>query len=474
MPTDLAPLVERAFQVPPSEQSGPVPIQGAIPAYLRGTCLWNGPGRHQRNDFRYRHLLDGDGMVSALTFSDSGAYFRNRFVRSEKFTREEAEGRPVFRTFGTSFPGDELKRGIGLVSPVNVSVYPFAGTLLAFGEQGLPWELDRTTLETKGLYTFGGQLNEITPFSAHAKVDHHTGELFNFGVSFSATAPTLNVFRFAPDARLIYRKRVSLPYPASTHDFAISEHYVAVFVSPYVLRMDRLMNEGATLIDALSWEPERGSWLIVTSRETGEEVLRVPAGHGYCLHMVNAFEDAGRLIVDYVDYPKPLYPEYQVIPELFTDTFGGHPVRLTIDLASKAVVDRRELEYCASPDFPAHDPDLMGRAYDHFWMLGISKSGQPGRKFFDHVVRVDWSTGMVERGFAPAGCYFGGEPIFVPDPSNPRESGVVICQQLDAEQMTSSILVWNAFDLASGPMATIPLEKPIQPQFHSTFDRHPR
>ena len=45
--------------------------------------------------------LSGDGMVSALTFSDSGAYFRNRFVRSEKFTREEAEGRPVFRTFGT-------------------------------------------------------------------------------------------------------------------------------------------------------------------------------------------------------------------------------------------------------------------------------------------------------------------------------------------------------------------------------------
>lgn len=81
---------------------------------------------------------------------------------------------------------------------------------------------------------------------------------------------------------------------------------------------------------------------------------------------------------------------------------------------------------------------------------------------------------MVERGFAPAGCYFGGEPIFVPDPSNPRESGVVICQQLDAAREASSILVWNAFDLAAGPMATIPLEKPIQPQFHSTFDRHPR
>ncbi len=305
-------------------------------------------------------------------------------------------------------------------------------------------------------------------------MDHHTGELFNFGVSFSTANPTLNLFRFAADGHLVYRRRVSLPYPASTHDFCLSEHYAAVFVSPYVLRMDRLLNERATLIDALSWEPEQGSWLIVCSRETGEEVARLRVGHGYCLHMVNAFEKDGHLIVDYVDYEKPLYPEYQVIPDLFTDTFAGYPVRLTVDLAAPAMVGRRQLEYHASPDFPAHDPDLLGREYDHFWMLGISKSGTPGRKFFDHVVRVDWSTGEAEIGMAPPGCYFGGEPIFVPDPAAPSSSGVVICQELDAERQASTILIWDAFDLAAGPRARVPLDSPIQPQFHSTFDRASR
>jgi hypothetical protein len=39
-------------------------------------------------------------------------------------------------------------RDLALASPVNVSVYPVAGRLLAFGEQGLPWELDPVTLET--------------------------------------------------------------------------------------------------------------------------------------------------------------------------------------------------------------------------------------------------------------------------------------------------------------------------------------
>jgi len=37
-----------------------------------------------------------------------------------------------------------------LEPPVNVSVYPFAGSLLAFGEQTLPYELDPVTLETRG------------------------------------------------------------------------------------------------------------------------------------------------------------------------------------------------------------------------------------------------------------------------------------------------------------------------------------
>ena len=184
---DLAPLLERAFALDVREDAGaPVRVDGTLPSYLRGTCLLNGPGRFERGGVRYRHWLDGDGMVAALHVGDDGARFTNRFVRSGKFTREEADGRPVFRTFGTSFPGDQLKRGIGLESPVNVSVYPYRGALLAFGEQGLPWALDPVTLETRGLYTFGGQLNEITPFSAHPKIDHRTGELFNFGVSFSA------------------------------------------------------------------------------------------------------------------------------------------------------------------------------------------------------------------------------------------------------------------------------------------------
>lgn len=466
---DLSPAIERVFAIDVVERSqAAITIEGTVPGHLQGTCYFNGPARFERAGLRYRHWLDGDGMVCALAFGPDGARLTNRFVRSEKYVREEAAGRPIFRTFGTAFAGDTLKRGVGLESPVNVSAYPFGGVLLAFGEQGLPWELDPRTLETRGLYTFGQQINELTPFSAHPKIDYRTGELFNFGVSFSAATPVINMFRFRADGTLAYRKRLRLPYPASTHDFAISERRIVVYVSPLVLRMEALLQEGATVMDALAWKPELGSQLIVASRDNGDEAARIDVGGNYCLHMVNAFERDGRLVVDVVEYDKPLYPEYQVIPNLFSDTFRGRPVRLTIDVEAGAVVDRAQLAYANSPDFPSHDPALTGRAYDHFWMLGMSRAGRAGRKFFDEIVRIDWPTGSCEVWQAPALHYLGGEPLFVPDRSRPG-TGSVICQLFDAERRRSSFVVFDAFHLGAGPVATLTLPSPVPMLFHSSF-----
>jgi all-trans-8'-apo-beta-carotenal 15,15'-oxygenase len=407
-------------------------------------------------------------MVCALRFSDDGVQWTNRFVRTTKFVEEETAGRPIFRTFGTSFEGDALLRGVGLESPANVSVYAYRGRLLAFGEQGLPWELDPVTLETRGRFTFGGQLNEIAPFSAHPKIDADTGELFNFGVSFAQDRPALNVFRFGGDGRLVYRRRLALPYAASIHDFAVSGDYLVFYVTPLLLDVGAMLQKGATVMDALSWEPERGSQLILLSRDTGHLVSSIPVGHRYCLHLVNAFERDGRLHVDVVEYEKPLYPEYQIVPDLFTDTFRGHPVRFLVDPSAGTILDRRDISYSCSPDFPAHDIAATGHPYGEFWMLGIGSAGRAGRKFFDQLVRIDWNSGGAEVYQAPKGHYLGGEPAFVPQPGEPG-SGVVICQSFDAERIASSMVVFDAFHVAKGPIATIRLPAPMPLLFHSVF-----
>lgn len=468
---DHAPLIERAFTLDVHEHACDVSLEGTLPPVAPGTCYWNGPARFARGGIQYRNWLDGDGLVCGLSIGNGPPRVGARFVRSEKFVQEEAAGRPLFRMFGTAFDGDRLKRGIGLEASANVSVFPYGAALLAFGEQGLPWELDPETLATKGPYTFDGQLNEVTPFAAHPKFDPRSGEMFNFGVSFSAERPTLNVFRFGADGRLVYRRRVPLPYPSSIHDFALSASYAVFYVGPFVLDIAALMQGGAPLMKALHWEPERGSHLMIVERATGELVSSLPIGRKYCLHLVNAYEASGRLIVDVVEYERPIYDQYQVIPALFTDVPVASPVRLRIDLSTYRIVERRELEYSCAPDFPAHDVEQTGQAYSEFWMLGISATGQAGRKFFDELVRLHWETGEVETYRAPAGHYLGGEPLFVPDPEA-SGGGVVICQSFDAARAASAFVVFDASHVSRGPLATIRMSSPVPPLFHSSFLRH--
>jgi carotenoid cleavage dioxygenase-like enzyme len=101
-------------------------------------------------------------------------------------------------------------------------------------------------------------------------------------------------------------------------------------------------------------------------------------------------------------------------------------------------------------------------------MLGISKTGQAGRKAFDQVVHADWARPeQVEVWQAPPGCYLGGEPAFAPNPSG--GGGAVICQQLDGRTGESAFLVFDAFNLSRGPVARLGLASPLHLGFHAFF-----
>jgi carotenoid cleavage dioxygenase-like enzyme len=122
--------------------------------------------------------------------------------------------------------------------------------------------------------------------------------------------------------------------------------------------------------------------------------------------------------------------------------------------------------YTRAPDFPAIDPDLTARPYSEFWMLGISATGAPGRKFFDELVRIDWSSpGRCEVHRLPAGRFFAGEPALVRGPG--RAEDLVVCPVCDPAADRTSIGVFRARGL--DPIAMLPLRDLLPPLFHSTF-----
>lgn len=467
---DYAPHLESAFLLEPRELSYVVKqIEGQVPTFIRGTYYLNGPARFERSGFHYRHWLDGDGMVCALRFEEGQVRFTSRFIRSQKLIAEEKAGSPVFRGFGTTFEGDVLKRRIMLESPVNVSVYPYHDSLLAFGEQGIPYELDPLTLETRGEFNFGGALNDISPFAAHPKFDRKTGETFNFGVAFSTNEPVLNFYRFDAHGALVYRQRLRLDYPCSLHDFGLSQSFAIFYLSPYVLNLNSFVLEGRTLMDSLNWEPERGSRLLVVSRETGTRIASIAIGSKHCLHFINCFENKDQLNVDVLELERPIYDQYKTVPDLFTDVCEGQPVRYVIDTENGELCARRELDYRFAPDFPSIDTRRAAQSYEDFWMLGISNTGRCGRKFFDHLVHANWNGDSPSDIYqAPAEHYLAGEPIFIPDASREAE-GAIICQIFDARRVEGFFAIFDACDVAAGPIARLRLEAPIHFGFHAVF-----
>jgi carotenoid cleavage dioxygenase-like enzyme len=487
---DLAPGLEQLFSFVPEERSYEVrEVRGTLPRWLRGTCYWNGPGRFRRGDLRYRHWLDGDGMVTALRFDGDGrgVHLANRFVRSAKWTAEEEAGRALFRTFGTRFAGDRLVRGIALESPVNVSVIPFAGKLFACGEQGLPWELDPVTLETRGPFTFGGALNPVSPFAAHAKLDPASGELYNFGLSYARERPSLHLYRFDAGGNLLARRRVPLGRPVSMHDFCLAPRHAVFHAGPYHLDLQALMAGGSTLLEALRWEPEAGSELLIVPRhphhgsrpaaggaDPDADVVRVPVERGYCLHGIGAGEDeAGRLVVDLLELDRPVYDQYLDLPDMFPTVGPGRPVRLVVDLERRQVVERLQLGYELAPDFPVTVPRPGAGPAGDAWMLGISAAGRQGRKFYDQLVHCDWRRGAGQAPAvwqAPSGQYLTGEPALAAHPAPGMERDVVlVCPLFDATRGESRYLIFNALDVESGPCAEVRLEAPLPTAFHAAF-----
>jgi all-trans-8'-apo-beta-carotenal 15,15'-oxygenase len=462
---DWAPRLEDVFQPVSWEGSAKLTgITGTIPQWLRGSYYLNGPACFARDGMQYKHWLDGDGMIRALHFSDSGVEFAARFVESIKLRDERAAGRFLYRGFGTAFSGDQLRHKLMLEPPINVSVYAAAGKLLALGEQALPYELDPVTLETRGEFDFHGSLNAVSPFAAHAKIDGH---MVNFGISFSAT-PQLNLYEFDESGKLLKRRRQSIQYQYSIHDFGVTPTRAIFFLSPLIMDFQRFWGTGISVMESLDWRPELGSNLLVMPRAGSSAApFQVEAGNRYCLHFINCFEDGNRLTVDLLELDEPVYKEYEPLPDVFATVAPARPVRLVIDCEAQKLVDRTEMDYVLTPDFPSIDQHRLGKPYHDFWMLGISAAGKPGRKFFDELAHGSWSKGAGDVYRVPRGEYLGGEPAFAGN----GDEGIVIVQHYAPEAGTCEFLLFDAFAVNKGPIARLPLPGFTHPGFHSCFHR---
>ncbi len=307
---DLAPVAVRAFQPVESEVDVSLAAEeGGVPADLRGVLYRNGPGSLVVGDTPQRHPFDGDGMVSRFAFEPTGVRYRNRFVRTREWQREQRAGRMLYRAFGTNLPGGLATNALRMrfKNAANTSVVRHGGMLLALWEGGLPHALDPESLATLGRFDYGGALRPRSPlekiligelpFAAHPSICAGTGELWSFGLAV-APRPTLLVHRVNADGSWRETRRYPLPRASFVHDFVLTSRWAVFFLTPVRFDVARALSGRSSPVDAIEQDPGAPLSILMVPRDGGEPRTL----HGdpcFVFHFFGAHEDErGRVVVD--------------------------------------------------------------------------------------------------------------------------------------------------------------------------------
>ena len=262
-------------------------IEGELPRELNGALYRIGPNPHFKPLGRY-HWFDGDGMVHAFILRDGRAAYRNRYVRTDGLKAEMKQGRALFG--GLIEQAREMAPDLPpFKNAANTNIIGYANRLLALFEAGLPHELKPLTLETVGLFDFGGKLGG--PMTAHPKFDPVNGDLLFFG--YQPFPPYATWYRAGRDGKLIESRPIDTGLPVMMHDFIATDNYAIFFVCPSVFHIENAA-AGKPLI---MWEPDHGTRIGAMNRKTGD-VKWFQDEAFFVFHFLNAYEENGSLIVD--------------------------------------------------------------------------------------------------------------------------------------------------------------------------------
>jgi carotenoid cleavage dioxygenase len=432
-------------------------IVGELPRTLNGTLYRNGPDpQFPAADPRQDHWFLGDGMIHAFTLHDGKASYRNRWVRTAKWRAENAAERSLVSGFG----GNPAGAAFANEGVANTNIIWHAGRLLALEEAHLPVELEPASLVTRGQQSFDNGLKG--PFTAHPKTDPVTGELVFLGYSASGPlTPTITYGTIDRRGAVTRFEQFEAPYCSMVHDMAITERHAIVPVLPLSGSMARAQAGGPPF----AWEPELGSHIALIRRDKGVASLRwFRMEPCYVFHILNAWEEGERVIVDVMQYDAPpLFPN----ADGSKSTAGNDArlVRWTLDpTAGTDAVTRQQLD-----DMPGEFPRLDERRTGLTNRFGVVPSKVRTDGPLDTLVWHDLARSSRTTFTLPDGDGLS-ETVFVPrSQSAPEGDGWLLAVAWRGTERRSDLIVLDTSDVAHGPIATVQLTHRVPFGFHGNW-----
>ncbi|HJV64380.1 MAG TPA: carotenoid oxygenase family protein [Geomonas sp.] len=459
-----------------TEHSYQARVDGALPAELRGTLYRNGPGLFDRGGVRKRNLLDGDGMVQSFTFHGSGVHYRNRFVRTRKFVEEEAAGHFIYPSWSTQAPGGLWANFMRsrFQGQAGITVFPWRGQLYAFDECSLPYQLNPVTLDTVGVSTLG--LGEgFTIYAAHAKIDPVSGEWLHFGVLYGPS-PKLHITVFKPSGALKLHRSIPMPSNVYIHDWFVSDRHFIISFHPVQIDFWTVFFGRKSMVESLSWHPEKGNLIMVLEREGDRAPLMLEAPACYMWHSVNAYQRGSEIFADFIGYDNPDHfvgadPVASAVMQGRKGeySFPGTVRRYLIDPATRTI--HTETVALGNYEWPRVNELHRCHSYRYGYMLETRQ----GDFFWTKLCRIDLLGGGIDGYDFGAGCYLT-EPVFIPVPGrrylpqDATEPGWLLTEVYDSGSRLSYLAVLRADRLQDGPVATVRLTHHVPFSYHGWWN----
>lgn len=457
----------------PEEYNYACDVEGQLDG-INGTLYRVGPGLYDRGPDRKRMMLDGDGMVQALQIRGGKARFRNRFVRTSKYIEETVANRFLYPTFSCHGSGPLHKNlGLSLPNQANTTVLAWADKIWAFDEGQQPYTLD-DQLKTLGQVPLDPE-NPGLAYWAHWKLDASRQQVHCLSISQGRTANAM-INSLSTDGRVAARRSIELPRSVYIHDWFVTENYFAFLLHPAYIdfgKMLRVLIGRETFSEAIRWRPERGGVLVVAER-AGDKVWQIESPACWMWHAINAYEDRGRLMFDFIgaelggglgDAESPLF---QIMRGILPETLG-HATnflrRWEVDPLAASVTEH-VIDRSANYELPGLSATERTKPYSSAFMVRSAA----GELFPNGLCRLDGrdlTTAFYEFG---AGEYCG-EPVVLDGVAGQRGQHLATQVYCDSSKR-SYYAVFRTDELSAGPIARIYLRHHVPVSFHGYWSPH--
>ena len=437
-------------------------IKGTIPRDLNGVYLRAGPNARYAPNGRY-HPFDGDGMVHAAHFAQGRLSYRNRWVQTDGFAEEQQAGQSTHYGIRETLKGRADKR---LKDTANTDLVGHRGRALALWYMsGDAYEIDPITLKTLGksaaIANSGGKI------SAHAKVDEITEEMMFF--DYGNDAPYMHYGVVGADGTLAHYVAITLPGPRLPHDMAVTEHYSVLHDLP-LFHDHEAMALGRHKIE---FHPEMHSRFGVIARYgAGDSIRWFDFTPCYLYHVVNAWEDGDWLVMVGCRYMPTIDAQGNIDAQRTARNVAELVMcaRLWVWKMNQKTGDTAEhvLNDHFNAEFPTCNARRTGRRTRYGYLV-------------DHSDTVTLQWAGVRKFDLESGADLGGwrddpqhswysEPWFAEaDAPQSEDHGYVIAFQWNDALKRQTLDIFDARDLARGPVAQVELPQRLPTGFHACW-----